>query len=105
MIGAIAGDIIGSVYEFDNIKTTDFPLFTDESDYTDDQQPDQRVVPVVQHAEVKKQVRHDQRCEDADSDHFHRKVFLCTDLFRLHDSRFSFQLFGCQPYGSFDDPP
>lgn len=76
-----------------------------ESDYTDDQQPDQRVVPVVQHAEVKKQVRHDQRCEDADSDHFHRKVFLCTDLFRLHDSRFSFQLFGCQPYGSFDDPP
>ena len=36
MIGAIAGDIIGSVYEFDNIKTTDFPLFTSESDYTDD---------------------------------------------------------------------
>ena len=36
MIGAIAGDIIGSVYEFDNIKTTDFPLFTAESDYTDD---------------------------------------------------------------------
>ena len=28
MIGAIAGDIIGSVYEFDNIKTTVFPLFT-----------------------------------------------------------------------------
>ncbi|GGJ89351.1 ADP-ribosylglycohydrolase family protein [Parabacteroides faecis] len=36
MIGAIAGDIIGSVYEFDNIKTMDFPLFTDESNYTDD---------------------------------------------------------------------
>ncbi|MCD7849915.1 MAG: ADP-ribosylglycohydrolase family protein [Parabacteroides sp.] len=36
MLGAIAGDIIGSVYEFDNIKTTDFPLFTGESDYTDD---------------------------------------------------------------------
>ena len=32
MIGAIGGDIIGSVYEFDNIKTTDFPLFTNESD-------------------------------------------------------------------------
>jgi ADP-ribosylglycohydrolase len=27
MIGAIAGDIIGSIYEFDNIKTKDFPLF------------------------------------------------------------------------------
>lgn len=36
MTGAIAGDIIGSVYEFDNIKTTDFPLFTNKSDYTDD---------------------------------------------------------------------
>lgn len=36
MIGAILGDIIGSVYEFDNIKTKDFPLFSDESSYTDD---------------------------------------------------------------------
>jgi ADP-ribosyl-[dinitrogen reductase] hydrolase len=27
MIGAIAGDIIGSIYEFDNIKSKDFPLF------------------------------------------------------------------------------
>lgn len=36
MIGAIAGDIIGSVYEFDNIKTTDFPLFTSRSQFTDD---------------------------------------------------------------------
>ena len=36
MIGAIAGDIVGSVYEFDNIKTTAFPLFTRKSNYTDD---------------------------------------------------------------------
>ena len=36
MIGAIAGDIDGSVYEFDNIKTTAFPLFTRKSNYTDD---------------------------------------------------------------------
>jgi ADP-ribosylglycohydrolase len=27
MIGAISGDIIGSIYEFDNIKTKDFVLF------------------------------------------------------------------------------
>jgi len=27
MIGALAGDIIGSVYEFRRIKTKDFPLF------------------------------------------------------------------------------
>ena len=36
MLGAIAGDIIGSVYEFNNIKTTEFPLFGGESDFTDD---------------------------------------------------------------------
>lgn len=36
MLGAIAGDIIGSIYEFHNIKTKDFPLFKDESCYTDD---------------------------------------------------------------------
>jgi hypothetical protein len=28
LLGALTGDIVGSVYEFHNIKTTDFPLFT-----------------------------------------------------------------------------
>jgi ADP-ribosylglycohydrolase len=36
MIGAIAGDIIGSVHEANPIKTTDFPLFTEYSRFTDD---------------------------------------------------------------------
>ncbi len=36
MLGAIAGDIIGSPYELDNIKTRDFPLFSDASRFTDD---------------------------------------------------------------------
>lgn len=36
MLGAIAGDIIGSVYESRPIKTTDFPLFRDGSVFTDD---------------------------------------------------------------------
>ena len=38
MYGAILGDIIGSPYEFDqnNIKTTDFELFSDRSEFTDD---------------------------------------------------------------------
>ena len=36
MIGAIAGDIIGSVYEWHNIKTTDFPLFDQGCTFTDD---------------------------------------------------------------------
>jgi len=36
MIGAIAGDVIGSVYERNNIKTTDFELFSAHSTFTDD---------------------------------------------------------------------
>ena len=36
MIGAIAGDIIGSVYEWHNIKTKKFPLFSDHCFFTDD---------------------------------------------------------------------
>ena len=36
MIGAIAGDIIGSVYERHPIKSTDFPLFQPGCRFTDD---------------------------------------------------------------------
>lgn len=36
MLGAIAGDIIGSVYERHRIKTTEFPLFNEQSRFTDD---------------------------------------------------------------------
>lgn len=36
MIGAIAGDIIGSVYEQNGIKTKDFPLFNPSCEFTDD---------------------------------------------------------------------
>ncbi len=36
MLGAIAGDIIGSVYEHHPIKTMEFPLFHPRSRFTDD---------------------------------------------------------------------
>lgn len=36
MIGAIIGDIVGSVYEWNNIKTKDFPLFGKGCFFTDD---------------------------------------------------------------------
>ena len=36
MLGAIFGDIVGSVYERNNVKTTDFPLITSYSRPTDD---------------------------------------------------------------------
>ncbi len=36
MMGAIVGDIVGSVYEWHNIKTKKFPLFRDDCSFTDD---------------------------------------------------------------------
>lgn len=36
MLGAIAGDTIGSVYEFNRVKSKDFELFTSQSAFTDD---------------------------------------------------------------------
>ena len=36
MLGAIVGDIVGSIYEWDNIKTKDFPLFGKDCHFTDD---------------------------------------------------------------------
>lgn len=36
MYGAMIGDIVGSKYEFNNIKTKKFPLFSMGCDYTDD---------------------------------------------------------------------
>ncbi len=36
MLGAIVGDVVGSVYEWNNIKTTEFPLFKPISKFTDD---------------------------------------------------------------------
>ena len=36
MIGALAGDMIGSIYEHQPIKRLDFPLFSPDSRFTDD---------------------------------------------------------------------
>ena len=36
MLGTIAGDVIGSIYEGDRIKDTGFPLFSRWSRFTDD---------------------------------------------------------------------
>jgi ADP-ribosylglycohydrolase len=36
MLGAIAGDIVGSIYEWNNIHTKDFPLFDEKCFATDD---------------------------------------------------------------------
>ena len=36
IMGAIIGDIIGSAYEWHNVKTTEFPLFGNRTTFTDD---------------------------------------------------------------------
>ena len=36
MFGAIVGDIVGSVYEWSNIRTKEFPLFRADCHFTDD---------------------------------------------------------------------
>ncbi len=36
MLGAIIGDIVGSVYEWNNIKHKEFELFSPEAFFTDD---------------------------------------------------------------------
>lgn len=36
MLGAVIGDIAGSIYEADNIRSKDFPFFGPESRFTDD---------------------------------------------------------------------
>jgi ADP-ribosylglycohydrolase len=36
MLGSIIGDIVGSIYEFNNIKTKEFPLFSPKAEFTDD---------------------------------------------------------------------
>ena len=36
MLGAIIGDIVGSIYEWNNIKTKEFQLFNEKCHFTDD---------------------------------------------------------------------
>lgn len=36
MLGAVIGDVVGSVYEFHNTRDCNFPMFSPSSNYTDD---------------------------------------------------------------------
>lgn len=36
MLGAIIGDVVGSIYEFDDIRIKDFPFFQIRKQCTDD---------------------------------------------------------------------
>ena len=52
MLGALIGDIVGSVYEFDNIKTKDFSLLSKNSRFTDDSVMTLAVAEVLQHGKT-----------------------------------------------------
>ena len=53
MLGAIIGDIVGSVYEWNNIKTKDFPLFREDCFFTDDTvSPNRWVYELVRETEL-----------------------------------------------------
>ena len=53
MIGAIIGDVVGSRFEFNNIKTKEFELIAEESEYTDDTVLTIAVMDWLLHAETK----------------------------------------------------
>ena len=53
MLGAIIGDIVGSVYEWHNIKTKDFPLFREDCFFTDDTVMTIAIADAVMHGATK----------------------------------------------------
>ena len=55
MIGAIIGDIAGSIYEFNNIKITDFPIISEDCFFTDDTVMTVAVAEALSKAEETKQ--------------------------------------------------
>ena len=49
MLGAIIGDIVGSIYEWDRIKTKDFTFFSHRCDFTDDSVCTAAVADILMH--------------------------------------------------------
>ena len=57
MLGAIFGDIVGSVYEFNNIKTKEFPLFSEGSYATDDSVMTLALADALMQSDIRKDVK------------------------------------------------
>ena len=51
MIGSIIGDIVGSRFEYNNIKSKEFELFTDDCFFTDDTVPTLAVAKIILESE------------------------------------------------------
>lgn len=96
--GAIIGDVVGSRFEFDNIKTKDFDFFTEQCDYTDDS---------VMTIAIAKSLMDYGKVEDYED---YKKVLVDTmhEVGRRYPycgygGRFSWWMLGdnCEPYGSY----
>ncbi|MEQ8678011.1 MAG: ADP-ribosylglycohydrolase family protein [Aggregatilineales bacterium] len=84
MLGAIAGDIIGSIFENENVKTTEFALFSRFSRFTDDTVLTVAIADAVMHRE-----QHAFRLLD----NYHARQAYRTRL-RLHGRRYPNAGFG-----------
>jgi len=96
MLGAIAGDIIGSVYERNNIKTKDFNLFEGKVRFTDDSV----LTCAIANACVNYLEHKDKKIFESDVVH-EMKTLGLNHLTAGYGHRFVDWLFNPIPYGSF----
>ena len=114
MLGAIIGDTVGSVYEFDNTKDYNFTLFTGESGFTDDSVMTMAVAWWLLHDKEHRyqgledtMVEFGRNCPCPNGGYgggFYRWLFLPDDLYQF-DTRYGDSPYesktGHHPYGSY----
>ena len=110
MLGAIYGDIVGSVYEFNNIRTKNFELFSDKSTFTDDSV---MTLAVANALVIFDEMTRDENCLDAPSKNnlAYFKEILISEMHKLGDKypnagygghfRFWLREKQTEPYGSY----
>ena len=110
MLGAIYGDIVGSVYEFNNIRTKNFELFSEKSKFTDDTV---MTLAVANALVIFDEMTRDENCLDAPSKNnlAYFKQILISEMHTLGDKypnagygghfRFWLKEKKTEPYGSY----
>ena len=110
MLGAIYGDIVGSVYEFNNIRTKNFELFSEKSKFTDDTV---MTLAVANALVIFDEMTREENCLDAPSKNnlAYFKEILISEMHKLGDKypnagygghfRFWLREKQTEPYGSY----
>ena len=110
MLGAIYGDIVGSVYEFNNIRTKNFELFSEKSKFTDDTV---MTLAVANALVIFDEMTREENCLDAPSKNnlAYFKEILMSEMHKLGDKypnagygghfRFWLREKQTEPYGSY----